>query len=154
MIVTFSVIVILILFGFYKISSLLEKYNDNQTIAYLKQTVNLEEIQKALNEEAIIYDNHVYAEIVPAEGKYIAYVYPFIHSDNTLEKINQHLANGSLLAVEGTKDYYKYVVSTLDKILDRSYKTDIDVEVYLRTDRDNVIGKSIGGKVTLFEQIK
>lgn len=153
MLIAILVIVSIILFGFYKVTTLLSDFNDKQTIAYLQQTVSLEELHSELNEKATMYDNHVYAELVPAEGKYIAYVYPFIHSDTTVEKIKVHLAEGSLLAAEGTRSYYKYAVTKLDKKLDSSYKTDVDIEVYLRTDRDHLIGKSIGGEITLFEQI-
>jgi hypothetical protein len=136
--------------GSFKLNSYLGNYMDELYLTKLQKDVNLEELKDSLNDEAIYYDSLVYAEIIPTEGKYLVYIYPFINEDDTLVDIKSRILNGSKLASEGTKEYYMWALKSIDSKLDEAYKEDVNVEIYLRKEKETLIGKTDFDVLTLY----
>ncbi len=132
------------------LNSFLDSYMSELTLNKIQKEIDLDVIKEDLNSDAIYYDSLVYDSIVPTEGKYLVYIYPFINEDDTLDEIKNRLLNGSKLASNGTKDYYLAALKNIDIRLDKEYKEDVDVEIYLRKEKTTLIGSSSSEGLTLY----
>lgn len=139
-----------LIIGFVKLNSFLDTYMSELTLNKIQKEIDLTVIKEELNSDAIYYDSLVYDSIVPTEGKYLVYIYPFINEDDTLDEIKNRVINGSNLASKGTQDYYLAALKNIDARLDKDYHEDVDVEIYLRKEKTTLIGSSSSEGLNLY----